>query len=113
MNDTPRTNAAAGYPDGSGCWKYNDLGLYVDADFARELERENTRLRKLAVRLYNSGYHAGHHDTVEAGYVDIFDCDMDTYHAETVEEIVLANYQGELPARTATPHPPSGDTRAG
>ena len=41
MKDTPRTNAAAGYPDGSGCWKYNDLGFYVDADFARELERES------------------------------------------------------------------------
>ena len=35
MSDTPRTDEQAGYPDGSGRWKYNELGLYVDADFAR------------------------------------------------------------------------------
>ena len=45
MSDTPRTDEQAGYPDGSGCWKYTELGLYVDADFARQLERENARLR--------------------------------------------------------------------
>ena len=45
MSDTPRTDKQAGYPDGSGCWKYTELGLYVDADFARQLERENARLR--------------------------------------------------------------------
>ena len=44
MSDTPRTDKQAGYPDGSGCWKYTELGLYVDADFARQLERENARL---------------------------------------------------------------------
>ena len=44
MSDTPRTDEQAGYPDGSGCWKYTELGLYVDADFARQLERENARL---------------------------------------------------------------------
>jgi hypothetical protein len=40
------------------------------------------------VRLYNQGYKAGHHDTVEAGYVDIFDCDMETYHEDVVREIL-------------------------
>ena len=45
MSDTPLTDEQAGYPDGSGCWKYTELGPYVDADFARELERENARLR--------------------------------------------------------------------
>ena len=40
MSDTPRTDAAAGYMDGSGCWKYRDDGGEVPADFARELERE-------------------------------------------------------------------------
>ena len=83
---------------------------WVTASFARGLEREISglndalkianrsaesecaKLRSLMVRIYNSGYHAGHHDTVEAGYVDIHDCDMDTYHAETVEDI-LSNSQ--------------------
>ena len=45
----------------------------------------------LMVRLYNQGYHAGHHDTVEGGYVDIFTCDMDTYHADVVAEILQEN----------------------
>lgn len=38
---TPETDANAGYPDfDSGCWKYNKLGLYVGAYFARKLERQ-------------------------------------------------------------------------
>ena len=45
-------------------------------------------LLRMAMRLYNSGYHAGHHDTVETGYVDIFSCDMENYHEETAREIV-------------------------
>ncbi len=42
-------------------------------------------LRQL-VRLHNSGYKSGHHDTVESVYVDIHDCDMNSYHQEEVEE---------------------------
>jgi len=45
-------------------------------------------LVRLAMRLYNSGYHAGHHDTVETAYVDICSCDMENYHEETAREIV-------------------------
>jgi hypothetical protein len=40
MSDTPRTDAEAGYYDGSGCWKPSVKGENVDADFARTLERE-------------------------------------------------------------------------
>lgn len=42
----------------------------------------------LLIRIYNTGYKAGHHYTVEGGYADIFECDMETYHAEEVEEMV-------------------------
>jgi hypothetical protein len=45
-------------------------------------------LLRMAMRLYNSGYHAGHHDTVEAGYVDISSCDMENYHEDEAREIV-------------------------
>ena len=45
-------------------------------------------LLRMAMRLYNSGYHAGHHDTVETGYVDIFSCDMENYHEDEAREIV-------------------------
>jgi len=50
MNETPRTNKNAGYYCGHGIKKNSDLvidpnGPFVLADFARELERENSRLR--------------------------------------------------------------------
>ena len=45
-------------------------------------------LMKLAIHLYNSGYHAGHHDTVEGGYTDILTEDMDSYHEEEVLDLV-------------------------
>ena len=48
------------------------------------------RLKEAAVHIYNSGYHAGHHDTVEGGYVDIHSNDMDSYHAEEVAELLAA-----------------------
>ena len=54
---------------------------------AEEIDRLRARVARLdyaAVHIYNSGYHAGHHDTVEGGYVDIHPGDMDTYHAEEV-----------------------------
>lgn len=40
----------------------------------------------LLIRLYNTGYRAGHEDTVEGGYTDVFPCDMDAYHDDFVEE---------------------------
>jgi hypothetical protein len=62
------------------------------------LKAENEKLRAALAkaqgcgviynRLYNSGYHAGHHDTVEGYYVDILDCDMETYHEDIVAEIL-------------------------
>jgi len=47
----------------------------------------NENLKKLLITIYNSGYHAGHHDTVESIYVNILDCDMDSYHEEEVEDL--------------------------
>ena len=79
-------------------------GIYHD-DFeghAHPLEAENKRIRAelaalkdAAVHIYNSGYHAGHHYTVEGGYVDIHPSDMDTYHAEDVAELLAALVGGE------------------
>lgn len=45
MSATPRTDKKSGYADGSGCWKYNSFGDYVEVEFARELEREVARLQ--------------------------------------------------------------------
>ena len=54
------------------------------------LEAEVAALKGASVHIYNSGYHAGHHYTVEGGYVDIHPSDMDTYHAEEVAELLAA-----------------------
>jgi hypothetical protein len=42
---TPRTDAAAGYPDSGGCWKYHPQGEYVDAETCREIERELSTMK--------------------------------------------------------------------
>lgn len=52
------------------------------------LEAEVQRLREATVYLYNSGYMAGHNDTVEACFTDIYECDMDTYHDDVVAELL-------------------------
>jgi hypothetical protein len=51
-----------------------------------EARAEVARLREASVHVYNSGYHRGHHDTVEGGYVDIHRSDMPHYHHEEANE---------------------------
>ncbi len=55
-----------------------------------DLHARVVKLEDAAIHIYNSGYHAGHHYTVEGGYVDIHPSDMDTYHAEEVAELLAA-----------------------
>ena len=96
-------------------WMHEDktlgitIGARITVDGVLALKRQRDNLRSLMVRIYNSGYHAGHHDTVESQYVDIHDCDMDTYHSETVADI-LSNVPDEvsLPA-SGTKAGPAGD----
>lgn len=57
---------------------------------AMNVQRKYDALKDAAVHIYNSGYHAGHHYTVDGGYVDIHSNDMDTYHAEEVAELLAA-----------------------
>jgi len=57
------------------------------ADDVRRLREEIAALKAASVHIYNSGYQAGHHDTVEGRYVDIHPSDMDSYHAEEVAEL--------------------------
>lgn len=44
--------------------------------------------RDVLVRLYNAGYSAGHHDTVEGGFVHVHDQDKATYHADAVQDLI-------------------------
>lgn len=57
-------------------------------DRAIAAEKERDAAMGQAVRTYNSGYAAGHHDTVEACYTDILPCDMGTFHKDEVAELV-------------------------
>lgn len=51
----------------------------------------NDKMRELKfiTHIYNSGYMAGHDDTVEGKFVPIYTKDMETYHDEEVLELVL------------------------
>jgi len=46
------------------------------------------RLRPVFVQIYNAGYLAGHHYTVEGGFAVIHESDKSTYHSEEVEELL-------------------------
>lgn len=43
---------------------------------------------RLAMRLYNIGYNAGHHDTVESVFANVLEVDLENYHEEEAQEIV-------------------------
>ena len=47
-----------------------------------------SKIKTLMTDLYNRGYRAGHHDTVEGGYVDIHYTDQLTYHEDVIDEII-------------------------
>lgn len=57
----------------------------------KQCELRETALKaaeELHVYLYNSGYMAGHNDTVEGCFTDIHQSDMKTYHADVVKDIL-------------------------
>jgi hypothetical protein len=60
------------------------------------LRNQLAQSNELLVHLYNAGYLAGHHDTVESTFVYIHNCDMDTYHSDVVEDLIsdLAKRKG-------------------
>ena len=60
----------------------------------KERNKNNIDLQKF-IFIYNLGYHAGHHDTVEGNYTDIFPCDMKQYHEDIVAEILDEKYKIE------------------
>jgi hypothetical protein len=81
--------------------KYYKRAIYCPEyeERIKNLKEELAASREAATHIYNSGYHAGHHDTVEGRYVDIVPTDMDTYHAEEVAEL-LAERSGRGDERT-------------
>ena len=57
---------------------------YCDHGLAHRI----AQLEAQQIWLYNQGYLAGHHDTVEAQFTNIYQVDMDTYHADVVAELL-------------------------
>ena len=79
----PRTNNA--YHKSRG-----DNSDRIDALLAEceKMEGELREQKKIQIRLYNAGYNAGHEETVETGAMSISQCDMESYHADRVEDLV-------------------------
>jgi hypothetical protein len=70
------------------------LGIPLSEVVKKIREMPMTSIEKRMVRLYNQGYKAGHNDTVEGYYTDIFQVDMDTYHSDVVSEILKEDDDG-------------------
>ena len=68
--------------------QYGDSAQYETTVKLLMAEKRIEELNRLAIYLYNSGYHAGHEDTVEGGYTDVYPCDMHTYHDDIVAELI-------------------------
>jgi hypothetical protein len=64
-------------------WQFESRALYTTPPHPAEAPAPAA-----LIRAYNSGYKAGHHDTVEAQYADISQRDMDTYHADVVADLI-------------------------
>jgi hypothetical protein len=63
------------------CWELAiELEQFINTTPPQRTEQE------LIAYLYNMGYKAGHHDTLEGTYIDIFRQDMSTYHSDVVSE---------------------------
>lgn len=71
----------------AGCFEEVRAGRYFANSLDLAVDR-NTGSGSRLVRLYNQGYHAGHEDTVEGVYTDVFPRDMDTFHEDRVAEIL-------------------------
>lgn len=48
----------------------------------------NDEQLRLLIYMYNKGYKAGHHHTVEGQYTDVDIRDMETYHENEVHDIL-------------------------
>jgi hypothetical protein len=76
--------------------------IYEEATNAIESYKRVTEIKTLLVLAYNSGYMAGHHDTVEGQFTDIHHADMRTHHLDMVAEIIAEHDQGGKEAASVT-----------
>ncbi len=86
MNNEQIAEARARMKEVLANGKNINLSQFISQAFPAALD-EIERLRAEVVAIYNAGYAAGHHDTVESCYVDVLPVDARTYHADVVAEI--------------------------
>jgi len=67
--------------------KVVDKGGQVQ-ELLMKIERRISDL-KFSTHIYNCGYIAGHNDTVEGTFTDIYTQDMNTYHDDIVNELLI------------------------
>lgn len=76
--------------------------IYEEATNAVESYKRVTEIKTLLTYAYNSGYMAGHHDTVEGQFTDIHHADMRTYHLDEVADIVAEHDKAGKEAASVT-----------
>ena len=76
--------------------------IYEEATNAVESYKRVTEIKALLTYAYNSGYMAGHHDTVEGQFTDIHHADMRTHHLDVVAEIIAEHDEGGKEAASVT-----------
>ena len=66
--------------------KHSDLtALLIEA----RSEAAGFSLREMAIYLYNSGYNAGHHHTVDGGYTQVLPVDTRSYQDDVVDDLLM------------------------
>jgi len=73
----------------------SDFWLGFEEGQKKAADKRIEQLEAVLIRLYNSGYRAGHEDTVEGVYTDVLPVDMDTYHDDIVAEWLSETLQTE------------------
>ena len=86
-------------------WKYKfEAQMYEAITAIKEAlaqPEQEPVVESFMVHMYNFGYKAGHHDTVEGQYIDLDRRDMGTYHSDIVAEWVEdVGYHTTPPQRT-------------
>ena len=86
-------------------WKYKfEAQMYEAITAIKEAlaqPEQEPVVESFMVHMYNFGYKAGHHDTVEGQYIDLDRRDMGTYHSDIVAERVEdVGYHTTPPQRT-------------
>lgn len=64
------------------------MTTYYQSPSTKQEKSDVSSFPEIFTQVFNAGYMAGHHDTVEGCYTDIHQSDIDTYQSDIVEMLV-------------------------